>query len=810
MTDTTLPDAPPAPDPTPASEAVPPPAPSHGPRFAPGTLPLAAVLAALLCAATAWTFLPLRHAEFLNYGDTRQVTLNPFVREGFTRQGVIRAFTDTQQGWQPLAELSHMLDCSLFGLDPGAHHLSGVLLHVAGTAMLLFALLRLSGALWPSVFVAAMFALHPLHVEPVAWITARPHLLAALLWSAALFAWAEFAQRRSPVAYGVVAGCMVLDALNQGTAVALPLVLLLLDRWPLDRRAGVPGGADGAPAPRFAPASGLRLIVEKAPLFAVAAATLAVRLAVRQDGAPGSVPPVAAGAALADGLLGSAVYLRKTIWPAPLAMPYPMRTEPLGAASVAASILFLLAVTGAVVWFGRRRRYLVTGWLWYLVTLLAGVGLADAGQPAMADRYAHVPLIGIFVMAAWGAAEAVRRAPRLRPAIAAAAALAVLLAALATRAQLDHWRNSVALFEHTVAKTTDNFVAELQLGLALKAAGRGDESRQHQDRAFRLAPASPSVHNEMAARLLDDDEPAAAERHLREALRLDPDYLPARLNLGLAQLRRGAVQDALEQFGLVLRHDPGNVEARRQRARVLEDLGNLPQALAEYQATLLLAPNLADAHLRTARVLEALDRLPEATVQYRLALQLRPQDAEIAAELARTTEALVSDMTPDDQAAALPLAAESTPEDENNAGVKLAEQGKFAEAEPHFRRAVRMRPLYAVARRNLGLALLKRGDTVGARRQFSALVAIQPFEPLAHFALAQALDQEGRLLEARLEYERVTQLSDNAPEAHLRIAELREKEGDPDAALRHYRETLRLAPSNEPARAALDRLQAAR
>jgi tetratricopeptide (TPR) repeat protein len=513
--------------------------------------PLAALL---IAAATLLLFAPVATHEFLLYDDDRYVTANPVVLAGLTARGVAWAMTSfAAANWHPLAWLSHMADVSLFGVRPGAHHLVSLGLHAASAAALALVLDAMTGALLPSVAVAALFALHPLHVEPVAWIAERKELLAGLFWWLTLGAYLRYARRPGAGRYAAVAALFALGLMAKPTIVTLPLVLMLLDFWPLGRLAP-PGGGRGA-------AGAGALLREKLPLLALAAGCAVLTILAQSAG--GGLKTLAAyplGVRAANALTGCLWYLEKLFWPAGLAVFYPHPRAPIAAVPVVTAALALAALTGAAIAQRRARPWLLTGWLWYLATLLPVIGLVQVGGQAVADRYSYVPLTGAGMALAWLAAGP-RRGSAPRRAAAGAALLAVSLAAaaVAARHQLSFWHDGVTLFGRAVRTTPANAVAYTQLGVACARAGRLVEAREA----------------------------------LEASVRINPLFAESRYDLGLVEARLGRFADAAAQYRLAVALDPAKVNARWNLGLVAITLRDREAALEQQRALAALDPAAA-------------------------------------------------------------------------------------------------------------------------------------------------------------------------------------------------------------------------
>jgi tetratricopeptide (TPR) repeat protein len=501
--------------------------------------------------------------NFINYDDDRYVYANPHVRAGLSAAGLRWALTTFEQAnWHPLTWLSHMADVSLFGLRPAGHHATSLLVHIGAAVLLLAVLEAMTGALWRSAFVAALFALHPLHVESVAWVAERKDVLAGFFWMATLAAWTSYVRHPGPGRYLAAFCCCALGLAAKPVLVTLPIVLVLLDFWPLGRwRPGAAGAAG-------------RLLQEKVPLLALALCSGAVTLlAQERGGALKTLVEYPFEVRLANALLSCVAYLAQTVWPARLAVFYP---HP-GAAAVslkAGGAALLLA--GATLFCLRRvsiRPCLAVGWLWYLVTLAPMLGLIQAGAQARADRYTYLPLVGIFLMVAWGGPMLVP-AFRFREAfLGAAAVLAVSGSLVVAHGQVRHWRDSVSLFEHALQVTRGNYIAHDNLSGALDEAGRKREGLLHALEALRLQPDRPERYLALAREFSREGLEEETIAVLSLAIEQVPGFAEGHYALGLALTRRGRIGDARDHFAAAVRLVPASTRYRaaldasqRQRA----------------------------------------------------------------------------------------------------------------------------------------------------------------------------------------------------------------------------------------------------
>ncbi|MBZ5637380.1 MAG: tetratricopeptide repeat protein [Acidobacteriia bacterium] len=607
---------------------------------------------------------------FVNYDDDRYVTANAQVQKGLTADSIAWAFTATEcSNWHPLTWLSHMLDVQLFGLDAGRHHLVSLLLHAANALLLFLLLVRLTGSLWRCAFVACLFAVHPLHVESVAWIAERKDVLSTLFGLLALLAWVGYLGSRTALRYALVVALYALSLMAKPMLVTLPFLLLLLDFWPL-RRLALPL--------RESKETLSRLLVEKAPLLAMAAASCVVTFAAQRSG--GSVETLqdfTFGERLANAALSYVSYLGKTFWPASLAVFYPHPHGGLTPWPLSGSIVLLAAFTWLSLRLAKKAPYVAFGWLWYLGALVPVVGFVQVGAQAMADRYTYVPLIGIFVAIAWALTELGASARWARTAVAAASAAALLALSIVTRVQVGRWTDDVALFDHALAVTSDNWLAETNLGVAVFDRGRTDEAIAHYSEALRIWPGFAEAHNDLGLALVRKGRIAEAIEHYHEALRLYPEFAEAYNDLGTALARQGRTAEAVEQLDRALRLRPGSAGFRFNMGNALLGAGRFPQAIEQFDRALVLEPDYAEASNGAGLALTRMNRWPEAADRFRQALAIRADLAEA----------------------------------HNNLGIALAREGRYPEAIEHFRRALAIKPDFAEA----GANILRAEGAIGGR-----------------------------------------------------------------------------------------------
>jgi protein O-mannosyl-transferase len=555
---------------------------------------------------------PVSSHEFVNYDDGLYVFDNPVVKHGMTWPGVQWAFTTLQvSNWHPLTWLSHMLDVEWFGLkDPGKHHLVNVFIHAANTVLLFALLVRLTGLRWRSVLVAALFCLHPLRVESVAWVAERKDVLSTLFGLLAVWWYAGYAARRDWMHYALTVICFAMSLMAKPMLVTLPCILLLLDVWPL-RRWNKAGGDRNA----------LQLIAEKIPLFAMAIASCWVTVYAQNLG--GSISPlehIDIDQRLQNAVVAYAAYIAKFIWPANLAVlyPHPGQWEWW---RVAVSAVSLVGISGTVVLMRRKKPALLTGWLWFLGTLVPVIGLVQVGLQSMADRYTYVPHIGLSIMLAWSVPALNRRAFVVMTG--AACVVGFMLLCWATSRQLRHWRDSVSLFEHTIAVTSRNYIAEHNLAKGWEEQGNVDRAIEHYQKALGINPDYPSAHNNLGL-LLSARDAGESVRHLRRAAELSPHSSVIRSNLGLALEYAGLVQEAEAELRKAVELNPRDGQAHLNLARFLHKQKRFDEAIDSFIASLLINPDVAEAHCDLGDSLAYLGEFDRAIAHFEAALQLKP------------------------------------------------------------------------------------------------------------------------------------------------------------------------------------------
>jgi Flp pilus assembly protein TadD len=654
------------------------------------------LMAALLVLVTITLYWPVTGFDFVNFDDPEYVTANPHVLGGVTWQNMGWALTTLHFGlWHPLTWVSHMLDCQCFGLRPGWHHLTNVLLHAANTVLLFVVLRRMTGALWRSALVAALFALHPLHVESVAWVSERKDVLSTFFVLLTLWAYHRYAEGRGPKSKAqgpeskagernavflsphhvsrptVQASAFYLLALlffacglmSKPMIVTLPLILLLLDYWPL-RRFEVATVV-------VRPSVAARLLVEKLPFVLAAFMTCLITLgAANRLGSLPSAAQFSMPARLANATVSYARYFLQAFWPGNLAVYYPFPAT-FSAWSVAGAVVLLVGISVTAFCLARRRPYVVVGWLWYLATLLPVIGLIQLAGYSHADRYTYVPLIGVFVLLVWGIHDLTRRWRSRAICLPSAAVLMVTVCLVLTRRQVGCWRDSETLLRHAIAVTRDNSLAQNNLGVALTKKAQLNEAVARLREAIRLVPNYAEAYNNLGMALAMQGRLDDAITNFQESLRLKPHYAQAHNDLGAALGRQGRMDEAIAHLQEAVKLVPDFADARCNLGDALIGKGRIDEAIAEYQQAIQLNPNYPDIHNHLGIALSSNGRLDEAIGQFQQALNLNA----------------------------------NYPEAHGNLGAALGRKGRFDDAINHLQEALRLNPNYAAAQNNLRAAL---------------------------------------------------------------------------------------------------------
>lgn len=558
-------------------------------------------------------YAPARNHEFIHLDDNEYVTENPHVRAGLSVDTAVWAFSRSHSSnWHPLTWLSHAVDCQLWGLNAGAHHLTNVAFHAANSVLLFLVLHAMTGATWRSAFVSALFAWHPMHVESVAWVAERKDVLSTFFWILTMLAYHRYVRNPRWQQYLLVIACYALGLMCKPMLVTLPFVLLLLDYWPLRR---LPGQEEDSRVSTFR-----HLLVEKIPLFLLAGASSVVTFVVQESS--GSVIRVSLPVRLANAAVSYVAYIGKMIWPENLAVLYPYRMM-VPALEVIGAGLLLACITALVLRFAKRSPYVAVGWFWYLGTLVPVIGVVQVGAQSMADRYTYVPFIGLFIIGSWGIGGALNRLRFGRTVAACGAFVVLVLLISATSRQIGYWSDSISLFEHSLSVAPGSSSIHNNLGTALYYEGKSDEATAHFRKALELNPSHHGAHHNLANILQKEGKLEEAIAHYETALRLDPGYIEAHNNLANILKRMGKLDEAVAHYETALSLDPDYADGHYNLGNTLLKLGRVAEAIDHYEAALRLEPGYVKAHLNLGYILAAEGRMDAAIASFREAARLK-------------------------------------------------------------------------------------------------------------------------------------------------------------------------------------------
>jgi tetratricopeptide (TPR) repeat protein len=761
---------------------------------------LVAGVCIFLAAITFAVFGQTLRYEFVNFDDGPYVYENPAVTRGLNLKGVEWAFTHiVVSNWHPLTMMSHMLDCRLYGLNAGGHHLTNVLLHTASVILLFLVLRRMTGFLWRSAFVAAVFAIHPLRVESVAWVAERKDVLSGLFFMLTLWAYVRYV--RHPFSldrYMSVVFLFTLGLLSKPMMVTLPFVLLLLDYWPLNRFApptpapAVTGNGDSLKNHSVP----WRLIIEKIPLLALTGATCVATMVFQKD----FIVPLPLTLRIGNAVVFYVVYLRQMLCPSGLAVLYPFTIGDVGISEVALSLVLLAGISTGVFVLRRRRPYLLTGWLWYLGMLVPVIGVVHVGLVARADRFTYLPQIGLYLLLTWAAADLCAGWRHRRVVLGGFATVILVALIFCARIQVSYWRNSESLWTHTVVCTSDNFIGHSNLGITLFQKGRVDEAITQYQTALQIKPDYTEVHNNLGNALFQKGNADEAIAQYQQALQINPYYAEACYDLGNALFQKGNVDEAIAHFQQALQIKPDYAEACYNLGTALLQKGNVDEAIAHFQQALQIKPDYMEAHINLGNALLQKGNVDEATTHFQKALQIKPGDAEACYNLGN---ALLQKGNVDEAITHLQQALQINPDDAEacyTLGNALLQKGKVDEAIAQYQKALQINPDYAEACYTLGNALFQKGKVDEAMVHFQKALQIKPANAKAHNNLGSALLQKGQVDEAIAQYQKALQINSDYAGACYNLGNALLQKGDIDEAIAQYQRALQINPDFADAR----------
>lgn len=632
------------------------------------------IVSLLLLTFAAYSNIP--RLDFMDIDDGSYVTNNSHVRDGLTLDGIWWAFTSAHAGnWHPLTWISHMIDTQLFGLKPRPHHLVNLLIHAINALLLFFLLKKMTGDFWPGALAAALFAIHPIGVESVAWIAERKNVLSTMFGLLAVRSYVQYAREPSKFRYAVVMLWMALGLMSKPMLVTLPLVFLLLDFWPLNR-------------------ARKNLFIEKIPLFGLSIASAAATLAAQSAGdAVATLETFPIGLRLANVPVSYASYLSDLLCPGSLAFFYPLSVETVGAGKLSAALAILALITATVWKTAPRKPYLAVGWLWFLVTLIPVIGLVQVGRQSMADRYMYIPQIGLYLMAAWTAADLAQKKSALKYVLTALSIIGLAALMPVTRAQTLHWQNPQTLYTHALQVTKGNHLAHYNLANFLLVQKRFEEAETHYRRAAGIrAEFYPGIHTLIAYTMFSRGKYSESISYLTEILQKNPHDVEALVMIGNAYTSSGDDSKALENFLRAVKFKPDCVPAHLNAGYIFRRAGDLDRAIFHFTRILEIDPKNIPACSELSVALLHAGKYADAEVILRHLISIEPD----------------------------------SPMHRNNRGLALASLGKLDDAIAEYREAVRREPAYDVAYYNMGNTFARQEKWREAAAEYETALKYNP------------------------------------------------------------------------------------
>jgi len=686
----------------------------------------------LLAGITFVVYEPVLHHQFVNFDDDVYVTGNEQVKAGLTGQSIRRAFeAPSAYFWHPLTILSHMLDCELFDLKPAGHHLTNLLLHIANALLLFYVLKDMTGAVWKSWLVAALFALHPLHVESVAWVAERKDVLSTLFWILTMIGYVRYVRRPTAGRYSATLILFLLGLMAKPMLITLPFVLLLLDWWPLGRNSNGSTGFDrlttgllttGFKNQKLKSRSYTNLILEKVPFF-VLSAIFSVVAFWAQHGEKELMLRWPVRIRIANAFISYAVYIEKMFWPAGLAAFYPHPGDKLSMWGAAIALIFLAGVSILAIYLSRRK-YLLVGWLWYLGTLVPVIGFVQVGVFAMADRFTYISLTGLFIIIVWGTDELLA-GWRWRKITLGVSAPAVLLAlSICTGFQLRYWQNSITLFEHLLKVTSNNYLAYSNLGVAYSQLGRYQQAVENFEQAIRIKPDVPKIHRNLGAVYGNLGRYQEEIEACRKAIKIDPDYVDAYIDLGAAHSSLGRYQEAIDDYKQAIEIKPDVVEAHYNLGIVYDKLGRYQEAIEAFEQAIGIKPDYVKAHDSIGVAYIELGRYNEAVETLKQTVKIKPDYAEAHCNLGVAYSQLGRWQDAVDACKQAIKIKPGYAEAHCNLGFAYSQISRWQDAIDACKQAIKIKPDYAKAHYNLGMAYIAKGDNASALEEYKILKAL--------------------------------------------------------------------------------------
>jgi protein O-mannosyl-transferase len=583
------------------------------------------LIIAVLVLAIFIAYGPVRKNGFVDFDDGAYIRKNYNVNEGITPQSIIWAFTKYYSGnWHPITWLSHMLDCDIYGLNPLGHHITNIVIHIANSVLLLLVLRKMTGSIWPSAFIAGVFALHPLHVESVAWAAERKDVLSGLFWMLTILAYAYYVEKPNSKKYMLVLFAFVMGLMSKPMVVTLPFVLLLLDYWPLNRL-NKPNHASNTK----------QLIMEKIPFFAMSVISSVITFAAQHSGgAIATLDNMSVSYRFANMFVSYIRYIGKTIWPSRLAVIYPHYYGVFPKGLLAVSVLLFILLTILCIYIGRRKRYVLTGWLWFVGTLVPVIGLVQVGSQAIADRYMYIPMVGLLIIIGWTVKELIGDNRSKQIAAAVLAAIVLCGSVALTRTQVRYWKNNLALFGHAVNVTDNNPFAETNYGHALYRAGNTSEGMMHLYKAVRINPNFSASRDTLGNVLMEEDKISEAIACFEESIRRDKQCKSGYINLGAALSKQGKYDEAIKYINKALELDPQYEDARSKIGTALLLSGKPKEAIAEFNEGLKTSTDRMEVYVNLAIAYSRLGNNEQSMEYCVKAMRLQSDNSETLNNLA--------------------------------------------------------------------------------------------------------------------------------------------------------------------------------
>ncbi len=630
------------------------------------------IICILLSALVLAIYWKVQYHEFINYDDGRYITQNKHVKSGLSKENFIWAFTHSHSAnWHPITWLSHMLDSHFYGLNPNGHHLTSLGLHIANSLLLFLVLCRMTGEVWKSCFVASLFAFHPINIESVAWTSERKSVLSTLFWLLTTWAYINYVQKQNFARYSIVFLFFILGLMSKPMLVTLPFVFLLLDYWPLNRFKISPANKASQIKNNL-----LNLFFEKIPLlFLVVGSCTITLIAQKSWGAVVSLETVPLMSRISNALVSYLKYLEKMVWPKKFSIFYPYPTDGFILWKVLMSGLVLITITFISIRLIKKAPYLAVGWFWYLGTLIPVIGLVQVGQQAMADRYAYVPLIGIFIIIAWGLPELLAEWRYKKKVLSLLVGILIPTLMIITWIQVGHWKNSITIFQHAINitdKKYPSFVAVYNnLGVVLIEQMKFEEAVTNLEKAVELQPNYSEAYNNLGYALGELNRFSEANIHYKKAIRLKPDYAEAHNNLANSLSKKPNFKQAIIHYKKAIQFKPEYSEAYFNLGVVLNKWNHSEEAIPHLEEAIRLEPNFFQAHLTLGNILILKDNFERAKYHLEKTIKIDPNNA-IA---------------------------------HNSLGSIWGQQGNLKKAIAHFNTSLKVNPFYKEAHLNLGTAL---------------------------------------------------------------------------------------------------------